>query len=148
VEKEWNEKSADFRNLTIPIFGYEIIRDELLEDLLGKDAPDILYWAGKRLARKYPLFSIEEVKEFFQNAGWGILEAGGQKKEEMEFFLSGPIVKYRLETHTEPTFRLEAGFLAEQLQLQKKVYAECFEQLEKEKGIIRFIARWDREPLD
>ncbi|MFL6556844.1 MAG: DUF2507 domain-containing protein, partial [Bacillus sp. (in: firmicutes)] len=32
---------------TISIFGYELIRDILLPEILGKDTPEILYWAGK-----------------------------------------------------------------------------------------------------
>ena len=36
-------------------FGYELIRDHVLASILGKHEKDILYWAGKDLARKFPL---------------------------------------------------------------------------------------------
>jgi len=69
VEKSEQAKSISVASpLTVPAFGYELIREELISDLLGKDRPAILYWAGKRLARNYPLFSLDEMKEFFLNA--------------------------------------------------------------------------------
>ena len=56
---------------TIPVFGYEIIRDNLLTSILGKHEEDVLYWAGKEIARKFPLFSMDEASSFFEEAGWG-----------------------------------------------------------------------------
>ena len=41
---------------SFPIFGYELMRDFLLPTILGKHEKDILYWAGKDLARKFPLY--------------------------------------------------------------------------------------------
>ena len=49
---------------TIPTFGYELIRDNILRSVLGKHEEEVLYWAGKELARKFPLFSIEEAASF------------------------------------------------------------------------------------
>lgn len=49
----------------IPVFGYELIRDTLLPNVLGEEAPHILYWAGKELARKYPLETLDELADFF-----------------------------------------------------------------------------------
>ena len=31
----------------VPVFGYEIIRDHVLSNILGKHENEILYWAGK-----------------------------------------------------------------------------------------------------
>ncbi len=42
-------------------FGYEILRDHVLPSILGTHESDILYWAGKEVARKFPVFSIEEI---------------------------------------------------------------------------------------
>ncbi|WAA11618.1 YslB family protein [Fervidibacillus halotolerans] len=148
MKKKEDAEITNISNVSIPAFGYGLIRDELLEDLLGKDGPDILYWAGKRLARKYPLFSMEEVKEFFLNAGWGVLEIKEEKKDEKLFSLSGSSVSYRLQTNTNPSFQLEAGFLAEQFVQQKKVYAECYEHPRKQSGIVNFTVKWDRLPLE
>ena len=58
-------------NKMIPAFGYEIIRDHLLHSILGKHEDDVLYWAGKEVARKFPLFSMSEAAAFCQEAGWG-----------------------------------------------------------------------------
>jgi predicted hydrocarbon binding protein len=75
--------------IQIPVFGYELIRDILLNDILGKDSPQVLYWAGKQLARKFPLSEINEVISFFNKASWGNLEIFKQTKDEMIVSLSG-----------------------------------------------------------
>ena len=54
-------------------FGYEIIRDHVLPSILGKNEAEILYWAGKEVARKFPIFTTEELPSFFVEAGWGTL---------------------------------------------------------------------------
>ena len=54
-------------------FGYEILRDHVLPSILGKHEDEILYWAGKEVARKFPIFGIDELPDFFQEAGWGPL---------------------------------------------------------------------------
>lgn len=136
-------KEINISELSVPAFGYELIREELLEELLGNEAPNILYWAGKRLARKYPLYSINEIIEFFINAGWGTLTVTDEKKDELEFTLSSELIRNRLLTKTNPTFQLEAGFLAEQIQQMKKVYAESYEHPKKRNGTIVFTVKWD-----
>ncbi|EOR25431.1 hypothetical protein A499_05335 [Niallia nealsonii AAU1] len=30
--------------LTVPAYGYELIREILIPELLGRDTPDLLYW--------------------------------------------------------------------------------------------------------
>lgn len=134
--------------LKVPAFGYELIREDLLNELLGEDTPDILYWAGKQIARKYPLFSINEIKEFFTNAGWGTLELIHEKKYEMEFTLSSDLIKNRLLTRTGATFQLEAGFLAEQIQQIRKVYTETYEHPKKKNGQVIFTVKWDTIPFN
>lgn len=135
-------------DLNVPAFGYELIREELLSDLLGNDAPNILYWAGKRLARKYPLFSIDEIREFFFDAGWGRLELLEEKKDELSFTLSSELIQHRLHTITNAAFQLEAGFIAEQIQNQKKVYAESYEHPKKKDDMVIFTVKWDYIPFD
>jgi len=145
--KKIAEEPVQLSDLTVPAFGYEMIREELISDLLGKDAAVILYWAGKRLARKYPLFTIDEIIEFFHDAGWGHLQIKESKENEITFHLTGDLIRHRLETKTDPAFQLEAGFLAEQIQTQKKVYAEAFEHPKKKDGIIIFTIKWDEIPF-
>lgn len=61
----------------------------------------------------------------------------------MEFTLSSELIRNRLLTKTNPTFQLEAGFLAEQIQQMKKVYAESYEHSKKRDGTIVFTVKWD-----
>lgn len=142
------KESMNLQELSVPAFGYELIREELLSDLLGKDGPSLLYWAGKRLARKYVLFSIEEICEFFKSAGWGNLQLVNQTKDKMEFSLSSDLITFRLNSSTNASFQLEAGFLAEQIQQQKKMYTEAYEHPKKKEGHIIFTLKWDPQLLD
>ena len=48
---------------------------------------EILYWAGKEVARKFPIFTIEELTTFFTEAGWGLLTLEKTSKEEAFYSL-------------------------------------------------------------
>ena len=76
-------------------FAYELLREELLPDLIGNDLDGILYWSGRNLARKYPLETIEEVIQFFEKAGWGTLSIIEHKRREMQFQLKGTLIAER-----------------------------------------------------
>ena len=130
---------------TISIFGYELIREILLPEILGKDTPEILYWAGKRLARKYPLDDYDKVIDFFEKASWGRLELKNETKNEMEFELNSPLIVSRVKTKAEQFFQLEAGFLAQQIELQKQVITETFEHPVKKSNKVRFTVKWDQK---
>ena len=71
-------------------FGIELIRDYVLMDLLGTDYRHVIYWAGKRLAREFPVLSAEEAPPFFHEAGWGHLELKKQKGNSLSFLLTPP----------------------------------------------------------
>lgn len=128
----------------ISIFGYELIREVLLPDILGKDTPEILYWAGKRLARKYPLETIEDIIQFFSRAAWGVLAVRNEKKDEMEFELNSPLMVSRVKSKAEHFYQLEAGFLAQQIENQKEVIAETFEHPVKHAHNVLFTVKWDK----
>ena len=100
--------------LTVPAYGYELIREILIPELLGRDTPDLLYWAGKRIARLFPLHAIEEAYTFFQKVGWGNLEVVKQTKNEITYQLSSDLIEKRLKEKGKCTFQLEAGYLAQQ----------------------------------
>ena len=54
-KKELNDYTKFFQNNPNPGFwGIELLRDALLKDVLSEDIHDILYWAGKNLAIKFP----------------------------------------------------------------------------------------------
>lgn len=141
-------EKTQIEELQIPTFGYELIREILLHDILGEDSPHILYWAGKQLARKFPLTSIAEVISFFEGAGWGNLIINKETKNEMELTLTGEIINRRLELYSDSHYQLEAGFLAEQCVLQKKFYSEAIAEIKKRSKQIHFTVKWDpKDPI-
>ncbi|GIN59139.1 hypothetical protein J8TS2_34580 [Lederbergia ruris] len=132
----------------VPLFAYELLRDILIPEMLGNDTDEISYWVGKHIARTFPLLSNEEISSFFKEAAWGDLELVEQNKKEMKLELTGDIVERRLLMHNEPSFRLEAGFIAEQIQSQKNLVTEAHEEIVKKKKKVFFIVRWDlKDPV-
>ena len=121
--------------------GYEILKDHVLPSILGKHQDEILYWAGKSVARKFPVFSSDEIPDFFQEAGWGPLSFSDTRTPKDEVWLT---------LHEEDTtlienrsYQLEAGFIAEQFQKLNGFLTECYgEKMLKDKQI-RFIVKWD-----
>jgi predicted hydrocarbon binding protein len=128
----------------ISIFGYELIREVLLPEILGKDTPEILYWAGKRLARKFPAKNLDELIEFFSKASWGVLTVKSEKSDELEFELASPLIVSRVKSKAEHFFQLEAGFLAQQIENQKEAVTETFEHPVKKSQNVLFTVKWDK----
>ncbi|BCB05050.1 YslB family protein [Bacillus sp. KH172YL63] len=141
------QKNEEIQQPSVPIFGYEMLRDILIPDILGKHTPDILYWGGKQLSRKFPLHSTEELSSFFTEAGWGNLTLLEQKKSEMTFELNGPVIERRLALKTDVNFKLETGFLAEQIQLQRKCVAEAADEIHKRNHSVKIVVRWDDKDI-
>ncbi|PEB51282.1 hypothetical protein CON65_24015 [Bacillus pseudomycoides] len=135
------------QDVSLNAFAYELLREELLPDLIGKDLDDILYWAGRNLARKYQLESIEEVIHFFEKAGWGTLNIIEHKRREMHFQLTSPLIKERQKQKRHSSYQLEAGFIAEQIQNQRNVIAESYEEQKKRSDSITFLVKWDVKDL-
>ncbi|MDZ5470755.1 YslB family protein (plasmid) [Bacillus sp. 31A1R] len=130
---------------TVSAFGYELIRDVLIPDILGKDTSSILYWAGKSLARKYPLESHDQIIDFFQKAGWGTLIFENELKNELECELTGEYITRRLKENQEAHFQLEAGFLAQQIEMQRNVISEAYEHPKKRSKKVTFTVKWDNK---
>ncbi|UZJ80365.1 YslB family protein [Fictibacillus sp. KU28468] len=128
----------------VSVFAYELLKNILIPDLLGKEERNILYWAGRNLARKFPLGSTEEIVHFFSEAGWGNLIIAEMNKNEMVLELSSSLINKRFDLQDNPTFGLEAGFIAEQIQNQRKCVTETYETL-KRKNKIQFTVQWDRK---
>ena len=130
----------------VPSFGYELIRDHVLSSILGKHEDDILYWAGKELARKFPLFSMSEASMFFNEAGWGELTLDKESKDEALYTLHLDSGSLKIEDRC---FRLEAGFLAEQQQRNIGYLCECFEEKNVKQNSVVFKLKWDlKEPVE
>ena len=133
IEKDLLEDEQSF-----PAFGYHLIRNVLLKKMLSDEYGAILYWSGKSLAREYPSTSLDELIYFFNKAGWGTLTLVKEGRQEYIFQLEG-IKRSFIEA---TSFRLEAGFLAEQIQMQKGFTAEALETKKKDKVV--FEVKWDR----
>ncbi|CAG9611515.1 hypothetical protein CN326_00645 [Bacillus sp. AFS018417] len=142
-------ESESLQNISMSAFAYELLREELLPDLIGKELDAILYWAGRNLARKYPLETIDEVIQFFVKAGWGDLTIIEHKRREMEFKLTGALIKERQQQNRHSSYQLEAGFIAEQIQKQRGVVAESYEEQKKRSDSIMFLVKWDvKDPVE
>lgn len=98
-------------------FPLTLLRDSLLPTLTGPDG-DILYWAGKKIAREFILIKDEELSLFFAEAGWGRLSRIKSQKGTQTFELTGPVIESRQKVIEQPNYLLEAGFLAETIQNQ------------------------------
>ncbi|MCK0473586.1 YslB family protein [Halalkalibacter sp. APA_J-10(15)] len=96
-------------------FGYSLIRNDVLKDVLGREHDHILYWVGKSLARKYPLSSLEELPEFFLKANWGNLTLEKEKRNHYIYLLSGEWMG----KEDQRCYQLESGFLAQQFESWK-----------------------------
>ncbi|WP_407102781.1 YslB family protein [Desemzia sp. FAM 24101] len=136
------ELNLDSANVPVNLFGHELIRSELLTNLLGKDAESILYWAGKELARNHPLTSYEEIVHFFEQASFGSLTCTKEKRSSHTYILSGEIIDLRLASK-DSVFSLEAGFLAEQMQQITEMYTEAFAEVIKNKEVV-ITLKWDK----
>lgn len=123
-------------------FGYELIRDHVLPSILGKHEGDILYWAGKEIARKFPVFSIEEIPAFFLEAGWGQLTLDKMSKKEAFYQLKSPGEPLKI---SERNFHLEAGFIAEQFQKLKGCLTECYAETKASENTVTLQLAWDKK---
>ncbi|WP_324611569.1 YslB family protein [Bacillus massiliglaciei] len=148
IPTENEQESRTDQEPQMPVFGYELIREVLLNDLLGKDSPHLLYWAGKKLARQFPLSQFQDIIIFFRSAGWGHLEILKESKTEIELSLSGEYPARRLSLHADCNFQLEAGFLAEQCTLLKKCRSEATEEIKGRAKKVLFTVQWDpKDPV-
>ncbi|MDV2684839.1 YslB family protein [Alkalihalophilus sp. As8PL] len=111
-------------------FGYELLRNDVLKEVFGQEYDSILYWVGKSIARKYPLHTIEEVIEFFNDANWGNLTLVKEKKNERHFELEGEWMK----KNDTRCYQLEAGFLAQQVETWLSSFTAATQT--KKKGIV------------
>ncbi|HEU5139916.1 MAG TPA: YslB family protein [Bacillales bacterium] len=141
-------KQIEQHDETIPAFGYELLRNVLIPDLLGNEQASILYWAGKKLARNYPLESTEEIQTFFKQAGWGNLAVDTEGRNKISFSLNPETQSLNPKEMQEASYELEAGFLAQQIQMIKKRYADSRDSVRKKKTV-SFTVEWDpKDPVD
>lgn len=144
MSRKKNEQKVDLEkfNETTSLFGYELIRDVLIPNLLGAETHEILYWAGKELARQYPLANRQDIVRFFDKAGFGLIELNKEQHNKQVYTLSGKVVQARLE-HAQPSFNLEAGFLAEQIQTLDSLYTEALTEVNMKTKVVTFTVQSD-----
>lgn len=127
--------------------GATLLRDALIPDILGKDNT-MLYWAGKRLARLFPLAKDEELPFFFAQANWGTLKRIKAKKGQQYFELTGEIVETRKKLNPDCEFLIEAGFLAETIQNQLGFITEAAIDKKTHNSVIFLVQIDTKDPLD
>ncbi len=135
-------------NFQVNSFALELLRDGLLSNLLQEDYPHILYWAGKEIARQFPTDTLDDVKEFFINAGFGELTIISQDSKNQRWQLKGDLVQQRIHLNKQTTdFSLEAGFLAQQLETQTGAIAEATFKLNRKNNDVSFEVVTDLDQL-
>lgn len=121
--------------------GYDILRYLALPELLGPESHTLLYFMGRNLARKLELKAIEDIYYTFERLGWGRLELVREKKKELVFHLMADAIVQRLQAPFDTEFRLEAGFLAEAIQLVEDIECECTEEINYKIHQVKFSIR-------
>ncbi|QBO37217.1 DUF2507 domain-containing protein [Periweissella cryptocerci] len=125
-------------------FAVNVLRDVLIPDVLQEDTASILYWAGKSLARKYPLASADEIVIFFLNAGFGELELIKDDTNQQYWRITGAFVDNRFTANENvPDFNLEAGFIAQQTEQQGDLAAEANFEVNAKKHEVKIHVQID-----
>jgi len=120
-----------------------LLRDGLLPNLLKEDEEDILYWAGKELARSYRFDSFKDLIQQTETFFVGELTQTKSAKKTVHFDWTGPLITHRLTEQAAPTFSLEAGFLAEGLQQLSGNYTEATYSVYPKKHLVTFLLQSD-----
>ncbi|UTR05229.1 YslB family protein [Alkalihalobacillus sp. LMS6] len=133
------QRGAVMSESTNDFVGYDLIRNDVLQLVLGKEHDQLLYWVGKSLARKYKLEKVEELHTFFEQVYWGELHLSKQKKNEWHFDLSGDWMT----KDDERSYQLEAGFLAETLETHFAIATAA--TFVKKGKTVRFTVHFDHK---
>jgi len=118
--------------------GYDVLRYIALPELFGQESDTLLYFLGRRTARKLEIKTVEDIVHTFKALGWGHLELIKEKNNYLLFHLKSDAVVLRLKASFNTEFRLESGFLAEALEMIKGKTCECTESIHKRIHQIEF----------
>ncbi|GAP00037.1 YslB family protein [Fructobacillus ficulneus] len=129
-------KNQTAANRTVDAFAPILLRDALLANLLTDDYANITYWAGKQLARQFPIETSADLPDFFTKAAFGDLTLKYQAADQQEWLLSGPVVHDRLATNPQADFSLEAGFIAQQVEKQDEAISEGTVQISSRQEVV------------
>lgn len=122
-----------------------LLRDALLPNLLKEDEEDILYWAGKELARSFTFSSLEDLIQQTRTVFAGDLTQTKATRKTIHYDWTGLLVTHRLSDKTDPTFSLEAGFLAEGYQQVTGTYTEATYTVYPKKSLVTFLLQSDSQ---
>lgn len=123
-------------------FVNQLYRDFLLPTILGETSEEILYWGGKRIARKYDLASFEDVNSFFETTEFGTLTKIKERRTEIDFELTGQSVTDRLNSDSQE-FSLEAGIIAEAVEKETGRTTECELEIDHKNNLVHIAAKFD-----
>ncbi|TDQ39179.1 DUF2507 domain-containing protein [Aureibacillus halotolerans] len=137
-----DEKNENDVQVTATPFSIRLLRQELLPELLGEQQQMVLYYSGKRLARKFPLETLDECPVFFHKAEWGQLRLIKQKKSQLIFELSNSLLLEKKNHSPQALFSLEAGFLAETVASIMNGEAEATVGEATRDGIVPITVEW------
>lgn len=128
---------------TDPLSSISLLRDGLLPNLLKEDEKDILYWAGKELARSHRFNSLDELIAQTGRNFCCELNQVKSTKHTVLFTLTGELVEYRLKNQKSPSFSLETGFLSEGHQQLTGVYTEGTYETNPKKSSVSILLQSD-----
>lgn len=109
--------------------GYDILRYVSLPDMFGSEADSLLYFTGRKLARKLEINTNDDILYIFKKLSWGNLELIKDKKNSMRFYLMSDEIVKRIQSSVPVDFRLEAGFLAEAIEKITNRSCECMDEV-------------------
>ncbi|MDZ7834883.1 MAG: DUF2507 domain-containing protein [Alkalibacterium sp.] len=121
-----------------------LLRDSLLPNLLKEDENDILYWAGKELARSFTFSSPEDVLVQMTRVFLGELDQIRSARHSVQYEWTGKLLEHRLNSkESDPSFSLEAGFLAAGLEQATGIYTEAAYEIQHKASSVLFILQSD-----
>jgi len=139
-EEKWSIQQL--HKLNKETVGQDMLRYVTLSELLGHEKETILYFAGRTLARKIDIRSVDDLSYLFRLFRWGKLELEKEKKHKMIFYLMADEIVERLKAPYPVDFRMEAGFIAESLEQMTKRATECFESVNERLYRVQFTVHF------
>lgn len=118
---------SHFDDLPASTVGYDVLRYVSMPDFLGKEKETILYFIGRNLARQIQIEKIEDLYYLFDKFRWGSLELVKDRRRTLTFHLMSDDVAARMMSPFHIDYRLEAGFIAEAIEIITKRTCECTE---------------------
>lgn len=122
--------------------GFDILRYLGLPELFGTESDTLLYFMGRKIARKFHFHELHDVYLVFEKLGWGKLELIKERRKTLIFSLMSDAVVHRLQAPVPVDFRLEAGFLAEAVQSIYEVGTEAREKINERIHQIEFTVAY------